>query len=300
MNTEQVQRKTSRRWVKWIGQAFATEPEDRQALLDVLRAAQQRHLLDGEALAMIEGVLEVSEMRVRDIMIPRAQMTVIERDANLQDILPIVVESAHSRFPVVGDSNDEVLGILLAKDLLGYFVAGREDSFSVRDEIRPAVFIPESKRLNVLLKEFRASRNHMAIVVNEYGGVDGLVTIEDVLEQIVGDIIDEHDVEEGGYILRHSDNSYTVKALTPIEEFNEHFGTRFSDDEFDTVGGLIVREFGHMPHRGETHLLTGHRLPDGQQFMINVLHADSRRVHLLQLTIEPVPEAVDEANENGS
>jgi magnesium and cobalt transporter len=193
--------------------------------------------------------------------------------------MPIVTRSAHSRFPVVGDSKDEVIGILMAKDLLTYFINDRDQSFNVRDILRPVVFIPESKRLNVLLNEFRSSRNHMAIVVDEYGGAAGLVTIEDVLEQIVGEIIDEHDIDEGTYIMKHSDANYTLKALLPIEDFNEYFGADFSDEEFDTVGGLVMNAFGHLPKRGE--------LLDIGSYRFKVLHADSRRIHLLQLSLHP-------------
>jgi len=267
-----------RSWLDKLSQALLGEPKDRQQLIDILRESQQRHLLDLDALAMIEGVLEVSEMQVRDIMIPRAQMIVIERDAQLKDLLPIVTQSAHSRFPVVGESKDEVVGILMAKDLLTYFVNDSGQAFNVRDILRPVVFIPESKRLNVLLNEFRSSRNHMAIVVDEYGGADGLVTIEDVLEQIVGEIIDEHDIDEGSYIMKHSDANYTLKALLPIEDFNEYFGTDFSDEEFDTIGGLVMNAFGHLPKRGE--------LLDIGNYRFKVLHADSRRIHLLQLTMQ--------------
>jgi len=274
------------RWIEKMRNVFCSKPLDRQQLVQSLRDSHQRHLLDVDALGMIEGVLEVSEMQVRDIMIPRAQMVVVERDAKLEEILPIITESAHSRFPVVGDNQDEVIGILLAKDLLSYFIGARTANFSVRDILRPVVFIPESKRLNVLLKEFRASRNHMAIVVNEYGGVDGLVTIEDVLEQIVGEIADEHDVDESVYILEHSNTNYTIKALTPIEEFNEHFATSFGDDEYDTIGGLVTRQFGHLPKRGEVQELAAlPGLPAGMTMRFKVLHADSRRLHLLQLVL---------------
>jgi hemolysin (HlyC) family protein len=203
-------------------------------------------------------------------------MAVVERDAALQDILPVVIESAHSRFPVIGENRDEVVGILLAKDLLAYYGQDNAKNFNVRDILRPAVFIPESKRLNVLLKEFRASRNHMAIVVDEYGGVAGLVTIEDVLEQIVGEIVDEHDIEEDAYIKKHNDNVYAVKALTPIEEFNHYFFANFSDDEFDTIGGLVMHRFGRLPRRGEVISI--------DRFRFKVLNADSRRIHLLQVT----------------
>ena len=278
---------SQRSWLDRLSQAFSAEPRNRQDLIEILRDAQQRHLLDADALVMIEGVLEVSEMQVRDIMIPRSQMVVVERDAGLHQILPIITESAHSRFPVIGENRDEVIGILLAKDLLPYFMDGGETGFNVRDILRPAVFIPESKRLNVrlnvLLKEFRASRNHIAVVVDEYGGVAGLVTIEDVLEQIVGEIADEHDVEDELFIMKHSDTRFTIKALTPIEEFNEYFGVAFSDEEVDTIGGLVMREFGHLPRRGETQQIGN--------LQFKVLHADSRRLHLLQLTVLPAEAA---------
>ena len=268
-----------RSWRDKLSHALLAEPKDRQQLIEVLRESQQRHLIDLEALTMIEGVLEVSDMQVRDIMIPRAQMVVIERDASLIDILPVVTQSAHSRFPVVGDSRDEVIGILVAKDLLVYFLDGNDRAFNARDILRPVVFIPESKRLNILLNEFRSSRNHMAVVVDEYGGAAGLVTIEDVLEQIVGEIADEHDIDEGTYIMKHGNANYTVKALLPIDEFNEYFGSDFSDDEFDTIGGLVTHAFGHLPKRGEVR--------DIGRFRFKVLHADSRRIHLLQLTLTP-------------
>jgi len=268
-----------RSWLGRLGKVLGGEPKDRQELIEILRDSQQRHLLDVEALAMIEGVLEVSEMQVRDIMIPRSRMVVVERDATLDQMLPVITESAHSRFPVIGENKDEVVGILLAKDLLGYFSEGGKTKFNMRDILRPAAFIPESKRLNVLLKEFRSSRNHMAIVVDEYGGVDGLVTIEDVLEQIVGEITDEHDVEGESYIMKHSDTNFTVKALTPLDEFNEYFGANISAEEFDTIGGYVMREFAYLPKRGEE-LRIG-------RFRFNILHADSRRIHLLRLMIEP-------------
>ncbi len=266
----------SRSWFERLSLALLGEPKDREQLVSLLRDAQQRDLLDPDALGMIEGVLQVSEMQVRDIMVPRAQMVTVERDASLLSILPVVTESAHSRFPVIGDSRDEVVGIFLAKDLLSYFGPDGDKNFNVRDILRPAAFIPESKRLNVLLKEFRASRNHMAIVVDEYGGVAGLVTIEDVLEQIVGEIVDEHDIEEDLYIKRHNDNVFAVKALTPVDEFNEYFNCKLNDDEFDTVGGLVMQRFGRLPRRGEVITL--------DRFRFKVLNADSRRIHLLQVT----------------
>ncbi len=269
----------SRSWLSRLSHVFTSEPSDREHLRELLHDAQRRNIIDTDALVMIEGVLQVAEMQVRDIMVPRSQMVVVERDAPMEEILPAITGSGHSRFPVVGESRDEVVGLLLAKDLLANFVNGERPHFNLRDALRPAVFIPESKRLNVLLKEFRASRNHMAIVVDEYGGVAGLVTIEDVLEQIVGEITDEHDTEEGEFIKKHNDSIYIVKALTPIDEFNEYFGTGFSDEEFDTIGGLVMQRLGHLPKRGE--------VMDLDQFHIRMLRADSRRIHLLQMALRP-------------
>jgi magnesium and cobalt transporter len=248
-------------------------------LIDLLRACQSKDLFDADALAMIEGVLQVSEMQVRDIMIPISQVVVLDRGENQSVLLRTVVESGHSRFPVLGDAGNGIAGILLAKDLLLYAAQSNSTRFSVREILRPAVFVPESKRLNVLLKEFRSSRNHMAIVIDEYGVVAGMVTIEDVLEQIVGEIEDEHDVEEEDTIRKHSEVHYTIKALTPIEDFNAYFDTDYPDDEFDTIGGLIVNRFGHLPKRGE-------RIVVGS-VLFKVLRADNRRVHVLQLTVLP-------------
>ena len=261
---------------KRIRQVFSAEPKDREQLIGLLRGAQYRGLFDVDAQGMMEGVLQVADMQVRDILIPRSQMTVVSRDESPEKLLPKIVESGHSRFPVVGENLDEVIGVLLAKDLLRYCAEHNRDNFSLRDVLRPAVFIPESKRLNVLLKEFRASRNHLAIVVDEYGGVAGMVTIEDVLEQIVGEIEDEHDIDEGTYIRKYSDINFTVKALTPIEDFNEYFKTEFSDEEFDTIGGLITNKLGHLPKRGESLKV------DGLGFQI--LRADNRRIHLLKVS----------------
>jgi len=263
-----------RNWLERLSQVLQIEPKDREELLELLRDAHQRELLDADSLHMLEGVLEVSEMQVRDIMIPRSQMDVVERDASLTEILPLVIETAHSRFPVIGESRDEVVGILLAKDLLRHYAG--EEEFNVRDMLRPAVFIPESKPLNVLLKEFRKNRNHIAIVVDEYGGVAGLVTIEDVLEQIVGDIEDEYDfdvVEDN--ILQEKGGTWRVKALTEISDFNTAFGTRYSDEEFDTIGGLVLNRFGRMPKRGEQISF--------DNLTFKILRADSRRLHLLQV-----------------
>jgi magnesium and cobalt transporter len=267
-----------RSWLDRISQALLGEPQDREQLVELLRSAQQRDLLEMEALAMIEGVFHVSEMQVRDIMIPRAQMAVVSEDASPEVMLQEVLDTGHSRYPVVGDSRDDVVGILLAKDLLRYFAAEDRAGFDIHEYLRPAVFIPESKRLNVLLREFRDSRNHIAMVVDEYGGVAGLVTIEDVLEQIVGEIEDEHDVDDEAMdILRHADDRYIVKALTSIEDFNEYFGTDYSDEEFDTIGGLVTNRFGHLPARGEQIEL--------DRFTVKVLRADNRRVHLLELAL---------------
>ncbi len=259
------------------------EPEDREELLAIMRGAFDRHLLDADALSMIEGVLSVSEATVRDIMIPRAQMDCVSIEDEVLEFIPLVVETRHSRFPVIGESKDDVVGILLAKELLNYYAS--PEAFNLRDTLRPAVFVPESKRLNVLLREFRANRNHIAIVVDEYGGVSGLVTIEDVLEQIVGDIEDEYDFDESeDDIIPEANGKYRVKAKTEIADFNQQLGTTFPDDEFDTVGGLLLRAFGRLPKRGETTTL------DGLRF--SVLRADSRRLHTLQVErLAPTPPA---------
>jgi magnesium and cobalt transporter len=266
-------------------QAFGNEPENREQLIQLLRDAKRRALLDTEALSMMEGVLQVSELRVRDIMIPRAHMVVIERDAPLEAILPVVIDSAHSRFPVIGDDKGEVEGILLAKDLLVYF-GEQKRRFDIRDVLRAAVFVPASKRLNVLLNEFRASRSHMAIVVDEYGAADGLVTIEDVLEQIVGEIEDEHDFDEGTTILKRSETEYTAKAGTSIDEFNDYFDSQFPDAEFDTIAGLVTQSLGHLPKRGE--------VAEIDRFRFEVLRADSRRIHLLNIRL--LPQQLDSAH----
>ncbi len=265
----------SRPWLKKFLRAFGNEPESREQLIELLRDAKKRSLLDTEALSMIEGVLQVSELQVRDIMIPRANMVVVDRDDPLDEILPIAIRSAHSRFPVIGDDKGEVVGILLAKDLLVYCGKSNERRFDIRDLLRAAVFVPESKRLNVLLNEFRASRSHMAIVVDEYGEAAGLVTIEDVLEQIVGEIEDEHDIDEGSGIFKRSESEYTAKAHLPIDEFNEYFKAELPEDEFDTIAGLVSHALGHLPKRGEQ--------VDIDRFQFKVMRADSRRIHLLSI-----------------
>ena len=247
------------------------EPEDREQLLETLHSAYERNLMDADALTIIEGALAASDTRVTDVMVPRAQMDVVDIEDPIDEVLPFVIETAHSRFPVVNGDRDNILGILLAKDMLRIHT---EKDFNLRDWLRPAVFIPESKRLNVLLREFRVSRNHIAIVVNEYGGVAGLVTIEDVLEQIVGDIEDEYDFDETHDNIRlDSAGRYRVKARTEIDDFNAAFSTTFSDEDFDTVGGLILRHLGRVPKRNESVEI------DGVRFQ--VLRADSRRLYTL-------------------
>jgi len=241
---------------------------------DIMIPPAVRHEIGADALAMMEGALEVSETQVRDAMIPRSQMVVVNHDSPLEEFLPQIVESGHSRFPVIGEDRDEVVGILLAKDLLRFYVENPGEKFEMRDLLRPAVFIPESKRLNALLTQFRESRNHMAIVVDEYGGVAGLATIEDVIEQIVGDIGDEHDPEAAEQIQELGDGRYNVLALTRIEEFNEYFSVHLSDDEYDTVGGLVMHELGRLPRRGEVLDFSG--------FRFKVLRADRRRIHALE------------------
>lgn len=254
-----------------LGALLMREPEDRDQLISLLHSAFERHILDADALSMVEGALQMSELQARDIMVPRAQMDVIDISETPDAFVPKVIETAHSRFPVIDGSKDKIIGILLAKDLLRYY-AGEE--FNVREMLRPAIFIPESKRLNVLLKEFRSTRNHIAIVVDEYGGVSGLLTIEDVLEQIVGDIEDEYDFDETeDNIVSQAGGKFRVKAVTEIGDFNTAFGTEFSDEDFDTIGGLVVNEFERVPKRGEEISLAGLRF--------RVLRADSRRVHSL-------------------
>ncbi len=269
-------------WVKRLSNLFL-EPKDQEQLIELIRSASERHILDSEALSIVEGALSVSQMQARDIMIPRSQVVMVSRDAPAEETLKLVTETAHSRFPVIDDDRDDVIGILLAKDLLAAVVSSGEFKFDLRELLRPAVFIPESKRLNVLLREFRARRNHMAIVVDEYGGVAGMVTIENVLEQIVGEIEDEHDIDDDAPILQRDENTYTIKALTPVEDFNEFFEVDWSDDDFDTVGGHVVNQFGHLPGRGEQ-ITIGH-------FEFTILRADNRRVHLMRMVVLPeVPE----------
>ena len=264
------------RWLKKIAQGFVGEPQDRNELLTVLREAGQRGLVEPDALSMLEGVLEVGDLQVRDIMIPRAQMVFVRRDDPFAKLLPVVVESGHSRFPVMDEDRDDIVGILLAKDLLRLYAQEVRERFDIREFMRPVVFVPESKRLNVLLKEFRGNRNHMALVVDEYGGVSGLVTIEDVIEQIVGEIDDEFDVEDDHNIRKEAERQFTVRGVTRIEEFNEYFGAHLSEEEgFDTVAGLLMKEFGRLPRRGDAATIDG--------FEFRVTRADRRRIDALRV-----------------
>ena len=275
VDEEAAKARVQRSWIDRLTMALLREPQDREQLLAILRDAHRRGLLDSEALAMIEGVLQVSTMRVRDIMVPRSKMVVIEKDANLDEILPIVIESGHSRFPVIGENRDEVVGILMAKDLLPYSFKINDQPLELSAIVRPATYIPESKRLAVLLREFRLTHKHMALIVDEYGGISGLVTIEDVLEEIVGEIEDEYDIDEEPNIKQNTDGTYLVKSLTPIEEFNEYFNADISSEEFDTIGGLIMSKFGYLPKRGDKINL--------DRYEFRVLNASKRRIRLFQV-----------------
>jgi len=260
---------------EWIGDLFSGEPDNVSELLEILQDAAQRQLIEVDALNMIFGALHVSDMHARDIMIPRSALVVVEEDQQPAEFLPTVIESRHSRFPVVGDDLDDIKGILHAKDLLPLVLQEGTQRFNMKDSIRPAAVVPESKRLNVLLQEFRTNRNHMALVVDEYGQISGAVTIEDVLEQIVGEIEDEHDVDDDSFVKQLEPCTFHVKATTTIEDFNEYFGEGFSDEEFDTIGGIVLQAFGHVPELGETVELGVLRF--------EVLNADSRRLRLLRV-----------------
>ncbi|MCZ6828685.1 MAG: CBS domain-containing protein [Gammaproteobacteria bacterium] len=262
-------------WVEKIALAFSTEPKTREDLGEILSSARDNEVIDDDAYGIIEGAMQVADMQARDIMVPRPQMEVIKADASLQEILPQIIQSAHSRYPVIGEKPDDVLGILLAKDLLTQVLEPDLEHFNITSLLRPSNAVPESKRLNVLLREFRENRNHMAIVIDEYGGVAGLVTIEDVLEEIVGEIEDETDLETDTFIRKLGDSEYLVKALTPIDDFNEEFGVDFSDDEFDTIGGLVMQQFGYLPGDNETTTLEG--------FEFKVVDADQRKIHSLHV-----------------
>jgi magnesium and cobalt transporter len=270
--------KHERSWLDKLLHAFSAEPKSRDELMEIIKDAADNQLLDQEALSIIEGALDVSSLQAREIMVPRSHIVAIRIEDSPQEYLPKIIESGHSRFPVIGENIDDVRGILLAKDLLPLALKGT-DNFNIETILRPANVIPESKRVNVLLREFRENRYHMALVMDEYGGITGLLTIEDILEEIVGEIEDETDEEEetSDFIKRVSENDYIVKALTPIESFNEFFSTEFSDEDFDTIGGILMQEFGHLPKRNEIVQL------DNMQF--RVLYADNRQIHLLRLTI---------------
>ncbi|MCU7799947.1 MAG: CBS domain-containing protein [gamma proteobacterium symbiont of Lucinoma myriamae] len=265
----------SRNLLKRIGHALIGEIADKSRLMEILREVQSRNVISSETLSMIEGVMEVTDMQVREVMIPRSQMIVIKHDANADDILACIIESAHSRFPVIGDNRDDIEGIILAKDMLNFFANEDHKNLDLKEYMRPAVFIPESKRLNDLLRDFRSKRNHMAMVVDEYGGVSGLVTIEDVLEEIVGEIEDEHDVEEESNITSQGEGVYTVQALTEIEEFNKFFKSDFNNDKFETIGGIIMNAFAYMPQRGEEIELGN--------FLFKIIRADHRRIYSLRV-----------------
>lgn len=268
----------SRSWLERLSTLLAHEPKDREQLMEVLRDAQDRDILSGEMLGMIERILQVSEMQVREVMVPKAQMIMVPNDSEFETILPVVIESGHSRFPVMDPNGKDIVGILLAKDLLRYYFQKEKKAFVIADIIRPCIFIPQSKRLDILLREFRVNRNHLAVVIDEYGHVAGLVTIEDVLEQIVGEIEDEYDIdEEDSHIKKLDDGSYIVKASTLIEEFNEYFHATFSDEEFDTIGGIVLQGLGHLPKRGEIIKI--------DQFRFKILHSDNRRIYLLEVKI---------------
>ena len=262
-------------WIEKITTAFSSEPKTKEELNEVLDLARDNEVIDDDAQSIIEGALQVADMQARDIMVPRSQMQVIKADASLEDILPQIIESAHSRYPVIGENPDDILGILLVKDLLPQILNADNENFSIASLLRPCNVVPESKRLNVLLREFRQNRNHMAIVIDEYGGVAGLVTIEDVLEEIVGEIEDETDLETDAFIRSMGGSDYLVNALTPIDEFNDEFEADFSDDEFDTIGGLIMQHFGYLPGRNETATLEG--------FEFKVINADQRKIHSLRV-----------------
>ncbi|MDX1705086.1 CNNM family magnesium/cobalt transport protein CorC [Pseudidiomarina sp.] len=274
-------------WATKLLQVFTGEPSSREELVDMIQDAEERDLIDNDTKEMIEGVLDVAELKVRDIMVPRSQMVTIDINQTVESFLPIVIDSQHSRYPVVSENKDHIEGILLAKDLLAYGFGMTDEEFSLTKVIRPAVIVPEGKRVDVLLKEFREQRYHMAIVVDEYGGVSGLVTIEDILEEIVGEIEDETDFDEDlkADIRRINKSRYSVKALTTIEDFNDYFDTRYGDEEYDTIGGMVAHGFGHLPQPGEEITLAG--------ILFKVTGADKRRIQQLQITIPEQTSATD-------
>ena len=263
-------------WASKISGLLSRKPRTKQDLEEVLSMAADDEVIDDDARSIIEGAMLVSDMQTREIMIPRSQMTVIKSDCSLEDILPQIISSAHSRYPVIGEGPDDFMGILLVKDLLPHILSKDHSDFHISDLLRKTMVVPESKRLNVLLREFREKRTHMAIVIDEYGGIAGLVTIEDVLEEIVGEIEDETDAQADRFIHKINDDDYLIKALTPIDDFNDYFRTKFSDEEFDTIGGLVIQAFGHMPTRNESTTI------EGYEFKIIV--ADQRKIHSLRMS----------------
>ncbi|MFT5117205.1 MAG: magnesium and cobalt transporter [Kiritimatiellia bacterium] len=280
MNDEPPSSQQEKSWIDKLINAFSGEPQSQEELLDIIKDAADNQLLDQEALEIIQGALEVSGQQVREIMIPRTQMVTVNINDPTEEFINKAIDSGHSRFPVIGENIDDIRGVLLAKDLLPLVLKGH-DGFALDSIIRQATIIPESKRLNVLLREFRENRYHMALVIDEYGGISGLITIEDILEEIVGEISDETDDDNGdGYIRKVSDNDYIIKALTPIEEFNDHFKSTLNDEEFDTIGGLLMKAFGHLPQRNEFTTIKG--------FEFRVLYSDNRQVHLLRLSLPKI------------
>ena len=267
-----------RSWLERLGTIIGREPQNREQLMEILRDAEERHVLSNEMLGMIERILQVSEMQVREVIVPKSQMVVLQNNMSIDDILKIVIQSGHSRFPIMDEEGKEVIGILLAKDLLKFCYQGESIPLSIAHIIRPVVFTPQSKRLDILLREFRVNRNHMAVVLDEYGNIAGLVTIEDVLEQIVGEIEDEYDIDESnGYIKKIDEETFIIKASAPIDEFNAYFNVEFSDEEFDTIGGIVLQAFGHLPKRDESIKI--------KNFRFKVLHADNRRLYLLEVKV---------------
>ncbi len=278
MTEERYRDEPEKSWLEKLSSAFSSEPRTRQDLSDVLEIARDNKVIDDDAQSIIEGAMQVAELQARDIMIPRSQMEVIKAELELSELLPQIIQSAHSRYPVIGDSPDDVLGILLVKDLLPQILEPQGEDFDLSALLRPSNVVPESKRLNVLLREFRQNRNHMAIVIDEYGGVAGLVTIEDVLEEIVGEIEDETDLETDTFIRQLSGGDYIVRALTPIDDFNEAFEVEFSDDEFDTIGGLVMQQFGYLPTHNESTEIEG--------LTFKVVNADQRKINSLRVRVD--------------
>ena len=273
--TKQGHKLNSRNWLEKLTQAFSEEPESLRDIMDILRTAEDRNVLDADSLSIIEGAMQVTDMQVREVMIPRSQMITVRANQDPEDYIASIIESAHSRFPVIGESTDDIKGILLAKDLLPLAIKGQLNKSLMSEVLRPATVVPESKRLNQLLKEFKQNRTHMAIVADEYGGIAGLVTIEDILEQIVGEIEDEHDFDDEALIKPLTRGEYNVKALTPIDEFNEYFSVDLPTNKFDTIGGLVLKKFERLPRRGDTTILYG--------FKVTILNADNRSIRLLKI-----------------